>query len=60
MTKTNPALRFLLYSHDSFGLGHLRRALTMGLEVIARDTVRNTVRITVRNTAGNLKKVKGG
>ncbi len=29
--------RILLYSHDSFGLGHLRRSLSIATEIAARD-----------------------
>ena len=30
-----PGPRFYLYSHDSFGLGHLRRCLTLAAELVA-------------------------
>lgn len=37
MGKKNSARRILIYSHDSFGLGHLRRCLTMANSLVEQN-----------------------
>ena len=37
MTRASAGSRVLIYSHDTFGLGHLRRCLTIAHSLVARD-----------------------
>ena len=48
MTKTTPRPRVLIYSHDSFGLGHLRRC-----RAIAHAMVGDTDNLTVLILSGS-------
>jgi predicted glycosyltransferase len=47
--------RFLFYSHDSFGLGHLRRTLALARAVVERDPAATALIVTGSSLAGGYR-----
>ncbi|MDQ3509437.1 MAG: hypothetical protein M3494_15740 [Actinomycetota bacterium] len=52
-------MKILMYSHDSFGLGHLRRTLALAESFVERDPRTNVLILTGSTVSGAYRMTKG-